>query len=278
MYFDNLTWRERADEVINKLNIKWPGLSVISPFGFELTEKKSHLSKILRKFYCYIGIPPNYKDAENAILEVFTEYFLNSIKDNDPKFYKHLVMLIKNKKFIPLKEPSYLCHTYDKLLDIQTRITHDIYEEYANYVICCTTSVLKKIGECKDFDNKVLWRSRTFQLYIMLEYLFGHLIENMTEEDVHFFTQISTYINNSIQIFYTEELMNTLATAKEMNIYNKLIIKRVEKIMNILQDSKDLKEIAINDFHTYSPISVKIDAKKYIEAKQKVITTYKNFV
>lgn len=178
--FCNETWRNFVANVCKQIDKNNLGLQIISPFGFELLEDKIFLSKSIKRLYCYIGVPANRKlDCDKfEISKIFSDQLLASIHQIGMNS-SEVAILVLQEKFFMLHECNYLCSTSDKLIDIQTKvISNDILHDYANYIICTVDSICSKKEEPGHFIENKRHRCRTYQLYIMLEKIFGYLLRN----------------------------------------------------------------------------------------------------
>jgi hypothetical protein len=278
MRFDNKRWRTILNEAASSLHSQWGRFEIISPFGFEVTGRKSCLEARLRKFYCYIGFPSHDPSLRNALCDDFYKALIFFLKKHDPPFFFDLAFLIKNEKFIKLKSDNYQCLPSNKLLDIQIRDTENIYNEYADYIISSIPSLIEKTGECQQFKECIRYRSRAFQLYVMYEHIFGYLIEKMSLEEYALFLHVHHLIDNSVQIFYSQEEMMTAATGLELMIEEILIKPRILKMLKVIcEQVTNPVHIDIIDFHTYTPMKLTLDKEIYLAAQSKIIKSYKDF-
>lgn len=279
MQFDNKRWRHITGVALEKIKPKWGHLEVIAPFGFEVTQNRKHLNKILRKFYCYLGIDSESEKDKDEVADDYATALFGCLQDTDPDFYHHIAVLVKNERFINTRQEGYTCAPLDKLLDIQVKATNDIYTEYANYIIASLPCLLNKSGECSHFDTRLIDRTRSFQFYIMFETLFGHLIGSMTEEEASIYQDVFHLVNNVIQIFYSSKLMNTPPNAIEKSAYTNLVCPRITKMLSAFQENAgDCVKLDLFDFHRYSPISLTLPRSTYESTKEKIIRTYSEFI
>lgn len=174
--FCNKSWRNLLKNVCKQIDTNNIELQVISPFGFELLEDKKFLHRSIKRLYCYIGVPSNSRFDGNlaAISKIFSEQLLSSIHEIGLSL-SDVAILVLQEKFTFLHEDDYQCSHDDKLIDIQTKtISDDILSDYANYIICTVDSICSKKEEPKHFVENKRHRCRTFQLYVMLEKIFGY--------------------------------------------------------------------------------------------------------
>jgi len=278
MRFDNKQWRGIIELAQKDIEPSWPGISVISPFGFEITGNRNHLERTLRKFYCYLGIPKKVKMDLTTITDEFSDRLMHHIKVRDTKFFDHLVLLIKNDSLIKFMEDGYLCGKNDKLLDIQARVTDDIMLDYTDAVLSSINGLLEGRGESSLFNTNAVKRSRTFQLYIIFEYLFGSYILPFTANEESLYSEALGRVNNLIQFFFTPSLMNTPPTKIEHILLHQLIFPRLTLILDAINQSSDKKHIECIDYHVSDKISVTLDLAAYMDVVYKIRRTYEEFV
>jgi hypothetical protein len=220
-------------------------LQVISPFGFELLEDKKFLYRSIKRLYCYIGIPANVMADGDlyAISEAFSEKLLSSIHQiglNKPD----VAILVLQEKFTFFHKSDYQCSSGDKLIDIQTKIiSDDILCDYANYIICTVDSICSKKEEPEHFIENKRHRCRTYQLYVMLEKIFGYLLPAMTVFQEESFLSLFKRIDNSIQMFYTPSELFVDASEYELHVLSSLIQPRVELMRQAIRSSSKSNEL-----------------------------------
>lgn len=278
MEFDNLKWRKIIKLAQQDVCHIWDKISVISPFGFEMTQNKAHLKKTLRRFYCYLGVPLKHKNSLEEITNKFSERLLYHLKLLDINFFNHIVIVIKNKKLEKLKENHYLCRQNDKLIDIQARTTDDIMLDYTDAILASLNGLLQGKGESSLFHSNAVKRSRVFQLYFMFEHLFAVLIQPLSKEQKLMYAKIIPRVNNSIQVFFTPILMNTVSTHTDQSILKKLIVPRLALILEAINQSDTKKYINSLDYHVDEKIDITLDLSVYQETITKFKKMYDAFI
>lgn len=281
--FCNRTWRNFINNICNRIDKNRIGLQIISPFGFELLEDKQFLFKSIKRLYCYIGVP--FKNAFEgdlfAISKTFSEQLLSSIHEIGINS-SDIAILVLQEKFTLFHKNNYQCSPLDKLIDIQTKIiSNDILHDYANYIICTVDSICSKKEEPEHFFENKRHRCRTYQLYIMLEKIFGYLLPPMTIFQREKFSNIFKFIDNSIQMFYRFSELFIMATDYELHLLNTLIRPRVELMQKNIQIhtySNELIHLQCSAYHVEGKLELIINKDIYEKAIRKIRETYLNYV
>lgn len=279
--FPNKDWRNFLSEICKKVDKNQLGLQVISPFGFEVFEDKNFLCKSIKRLYCYIGVPSQTVSTCHPfeISKSFSEQLMLSI--NEIGIHSSdVVMLAIQDKFLLLREKNYRCSNTDKLIDIQTRIvSDDILHDYANYIICTIDSICSKKEEPEHFIENKRHRSRTYQLYVMLEQIFGYLLPKMNSSERSSFSNLFNFIDNSLQMFYADSELFIPASNVEINLLNSLITPRVQLIKKSLQgNSGELIRLQCDAYHVEGKLELMINKNIYDNAVVKIKSTYLNHV
>lgn len=281
--FCNISWRKYITEVCNGIDEFKVGFQVISPFGFELLEDKNFLHKSLKRFYCYIGIPKNKVGSGYDIFKV-SQIFADKLLSTVHKIGIHqsdIAVLVIQDRFELKYKDNYKCRSSDKLIDIQTRIIEDnILHDYAKYIICSIDSVCSKKDEPRYFFENKRHRCRTYQLYIMLEKIFGYLLPAMDMFQKENFSNMFKLIDNSLQMFYTPSKLLVKASDFECHIMNSLIQPRVELIQQLIKhpiNEEKLIKIKCGAYHVNGTLDLLIHKKIYEKAINKICSTYLKF-
>jgi len=273
--FNNSLWRWILSQVSTSIT---KDLQVISPFGFEVMQDKRFLKSPLRRFYCYIGIPAHCHVAHDHILAEFNHMLFDLLKKRYPDFYQKIVLKVVQDQFIKLKNETYQCELDDKLIDIQLRtFSISLLDDYADYIICSLPAIYHGQDEPKEFLVNARFRNRTYQLYLMLEHVFGSYINNMTDDQVALFKKSYKKINNAIDIFYNDQALYTLANDEDKVILNELILKRTHDMITALNDANDVITITSRSYHVNDKLHFTLSKTIYDSAKQFIINTYNNY-
>lgn len=280
--FCNASWRNFIADICRQIDKNELGLQIISPFGFELLEDKKFLYKSIKRFYCYIGIPG--KNAFGcdpiALSKEFLEKLMASIHEIGMR-RSDIAILVAQDKFTYFHENNYQCNNSDKLLDVQTKIIKDdLLRDYANYIICTVDSICSKKEEPRHFFENKRHRCRTYQLYVMLEKIFGYLLSPMTPFQKENFFSLFKLIDNSIQMFYTPSELLINASEYEVHTLRSLINPRVELMRQAIQVascSSDLMKLQCEAYHVEGALELTIHKTIYENAVKKICSTYINF-
>lgn len=277
--FNNLLWRQLLSDVCHDMKGLYE-IEVISPFGFELLEDKAFLHKKIRRYYCYLGIRKTETLSPTMIASLFRKKLFESLAVNNKKILDHFVIFIEQDNFIKLKSQGYVCQPDDKIIDIQCRyITHNILDDYANYIICSIDSLSNKKSDCADFVYNKRHRNRIYQLYLMLESLFNHLVPQLSHKEKNIYMQIPGLVNNRIDMFFNKDMLDEPATLKESNIYYDLINPRVLMIKEKIKSKNRIENVSItcSAYHVNGELEITIGKDNYHAAKDKIIKTYLQF-
>lgn len=281
--FCNATWRNLIANICKKIDKNKVGLQVISPFGFELLEDKKFLYKPIKRLYCYIGVPIQSALGcdQFEISKIFSNQLLSSIHEIGIDL-SNVAILVLQEKFTLLHKNDYECSHSDKLIDVQTKIIcNDILHDYANYIICTVDSICSKKEEPEHFFENKRHRCRTYQLYIMLEKIFGYLLPPMTVFQAETFFSLFKLIDNSIQMFYTPSELFISASNYELHLLHSLIQPRVERMRQVIQGESsphELMNLECEAYHVAGKLELMINKNIYQNAVRKIRTTYLNYV
>jgi len=277
--FNIRLWRRILSSIIATIDVNQVGMEVISPFGFEVMQDDRFLRSALRRFYCYIGIPRESGILKQEIYHKFERKLFEVLSSQFHHFYNDIVLKVIADQFIKLRSTSYVCSQSDKLIDIQCRyVDISILDDYADYIICSLSSILDGTDEPKDFKNNSRFRNRTYQLYVMLERVFGSYATPMSELQKKLFSWVCKRIHNDIVYFYDDNLLYLLADEMDHIALNTLIIPRISDIMNCITKQDDIVEIKSRSYHVNDNLKISISKNIYDIAKQYIITTYRDYI
>lgn len=275
--FNNKLWRELIDNVCCHIDASQRGITAISPFGFELLGERSYLNNNLRRFYIYIGQPAGYPLSADELGENFKQNFFKQLQIIDEKFFQDVVITIKNDNLTKLKPDNYQCSEKDKLLDIQVRSgCNDILTDYAEYLLASLTSILCETGEARNLKENTKFRWRAYQLYIMHEKIFGHMINPLSKSELIAYTDVIKLISNRLHIFYQEKNNHIPATNHENLLIDELIKPRIQRIIKAIspKDGANEKIIRCRAYHYNDVLELSIDKDHYLLAMDTIKKTY----
>lgn len=276
--FNNIRWRKMVDEACRLVDRENLGFSVISPWGFELLENRSFLSKNLRRFYCYIGVPKGHELDKRELAAEFYIELEKLLKQYEPAFLKQIVVAIEQDRLRKLRPDNYECEVLDKLVDVQVRyVGKDIITDYAEYVILSLAGIANEKAECQSYETNRMHRSRMFQLYIMIEQLFGFLQPFSPQEQL-LFNSIYDLIDNMIQQFYMPKLSEIPLNKTEKSIINDLIFPRIRLFIQFLQQGRDFIRLKGKGYHFEDDLELTLSQECYDKVVKKICQTYINFV
>lgn len=273
--FNSRYWRLLLDETCKEIDSSRIGLQVISPWGFELLGDLGFLSKKLRRFYCYIGVPKKSTVNLKKITHQFSQSLHNRLKMEDSNMANDVVLIIEQNKLIKLRSDNYICQPEDKLIDIQSRyVEKDILYDYAKYITLCVDSIVNLKGECRSINTSKMWRRRLYQLYIMIENIFGYLVP-MDRKHSALMQSVPPLIDNSIQCFFTPEISNSAPSDIDKKILNQLIKPRTKMIQSALVSGSSEKiHLSCDAYHTEGKLELIINKCYYDQAINKIRITY----
>lgn len=195
-----------------------------------------------------------------------------------PDFHTQIVLKVINETFIKLKEKNHHCDPHEKLIDIQLRmISSDLLDDYADYLICSLPAIYYGQDEPKEFLFNKRFRNRTYQLYLMMEALFGTYAKNMSDHQMRLLNSAYRKPDNAIQIFFNDHLLYTLANKEDETILHELIRPRIKAMMDSLTAYDDLTEIRSRSYHANEELKFSLSKKAYNEAKKFIIHSYNEY-
>lgn len=284
--FKNALWRSILNEACKKtclqLKVKNLKLDVISPFGFELTEDLSFLSKNLLRFYCYIGANAAGESLGRSVVEnAFKDALTTELKKGYPEFWKDTVLIITDaNKLHRLREVEYMCKPGDKLIDIEFRgnVKKDILVDYADYVIALLGGMQsKKIREIKGFVESQISRNRVYQIYIMLEKIFGYLVPKLSEGELVLFRKMFPIKNDISDIYRCSQ--SPAATKQDLLILKNLIFKRIELMFKAVSEGETVQKVELKckSYHSNDILNLTLNESTYKKAMAFIRQTYSLF-
>lgn len=272
--FNNKKWRMMIDQICHLLDPIDHSIHAISPFGFELTKDKKYLFGNLKRFYFYIGIKDK-KFSEVDIAKKFADLFFEIMKNEDFFKIEDVVLRIEQNQFFKLKNDDYTCKYSDKLIDIQCRyVDTSIMDYYCDYVICCLSAINENKDEPKEFHTNKRFRVRTYQLYIMLEKLFGKYIDPMNHYENMLYSSIFSRVDNNINIFFDENELHEVSDSVDEILMNNLIKRRVSSMIDQLKLGGETISVVSKCLHVDDELKITINKKYYIDAVSKIKQTY----
>jgi hypothetical protein len=279
--FNNQLWRTILLETSTIVSAHYPfKLDVISPFGFELLERKRYLSGQLRRFYIYIGVPEQANVNKEKLTEHFKTILVEKLKRIETNFLDHLIVSVENEKIKRFKENNYICKDHDKLIDFQIRSVNsgDVLSDYANYVIATLHGIHHNKGETRQFETLQICRWRLYQIYIMQEALFGYLLP-MTKHQKALFSHVPYFLSNRIHVFYKSSDFFKKPSNEEYEIICSHIKPRIKELYEIVTDKNSRrKTIKCTAYHVPDCLEIKINELLYEKAFHKIKQTYLAFI
>lgn len=276
--FNNRQWRMLLNSVAKAIDKDNIGIEVISPFGFETLRDTRFLNKMLRKFYCYVGIPKN--KTAYPLHEIARQFKNELFSQLDQDALKDIVIVVEQEQFFKLREPGYKCKPTDKLIDIQCRfVDTSIMEDYAKYIICCLDALQSGRDEPREFFVNKRHRVRTYQLYMMVEGIFGHLAP-LESQQQNLYKLIPSRISNSIVIFYDKNQLLESADETDQEIMLVLIKPRIAKLYESIISDIDAENIVVDcvSYHVSDNLRLTISKRHYQNAVNMIRDSYINFV
>lgn len=282
-YFCNSSWRKLLNNVCKEIDQHNLGYQVISPFGFELFKNKEFLKGKLRRLYCYIGVPVKKIDEKFNHLNL-SKKFLSHLM---PSLHKinmatnDIAIHVTQDKFTLIHNNNYKCKPTDKLIDIQVRtVKDDILTDYAKYIICTVDSILSKKDEPRHFEENKRHRCRTYQLYVMLEKIFGYLLPSLTMTQKSDMSKLFGLIDNSIQMFYSPSEIFIQANDFDFHLLKNLITPRVTLINERIKKHdhpNQLLQVKSDAYHVEGELEIIINKNILNNALNKIKTTYSRY-
>lgn len=279
--FNNQLWRSLGKDICKKT---WPDvdISIISPFGFEVLEKNIFLSKYLRRFYYYIAVPEDSGLDPEEVSTIFLAKLLYYLDESNTKLFQDILLIVKQEEFTDLTNTK---KDWDaetaKLIDVQCRLTNrDILSEYADYVIACLDSISNKKGEAISYLSNKRFRSRIYQLYIMLEKIFAKFLPALDLSQRIFLKNIVKWVDNRVDMFLDDTKLFITIEEEEIAIFNELIEPRIQLIKDSVIDKQNPQnnvDIDIVGFHVSDRLNLSVRKDIYNYAVQHIKQSYLNY-
>ncbi|MCL9780000.1 hypothetical protein M9194_00970 [Vibrio sp. S4M6] len=279
-YFNNHMWRETINEFCNIISIKYgKKFEGICPWGFEVFNDINFLKKNIRRYFCYFSVDDMLmNDSEiNEMSERINFEFYEYIKSTHQLWARNIVCLLSNERVHKLQSDDYSCENRDKLLSVTLRKSESILDSYAKYIICSLSSINNVIGEARTYRENMVFRWRTYQLYLIVEKIFKAFTPELSKFEERLVRVAITFTDNAIQPFYTvDDSCHPIETV-EVALFEEFIFKRVKIIADAIKSS-DGNVVRASCFHTTDTLTLDIDKQIYDHAVQLVRDTYEGFV
>lgn len=279
--FCHLKWRQVIRLTEREIQKRYPNITLIGPFGFELLGTTIPKPHTVRRLYIYAHTPMSINRMYLA--EQIQAIALNNIRIIYPEITDDFVMFCMNEDVKYTQPFRYACKPTDKLLDIQIRYEGtDILSNYANYTMLLHQSILQGVGESQDYQHSLKFRSRMFQLFLIQEALYKDLLSPLNIDYTSLIKQTKRFVKNSIQIllnsnFDTFEKM----TRDEEKIIKQYVIPRSQAIVDLLKQScmqDDIINLNMTAYHVPAKLQGSIGKQLHNQLKQKVIKTYEYYL
>ncbi|MBP9742834.1 MAG: hypothetical protein KBD37_05700 [Burkholderiales bacterium] len=279
--FNRLNWINFIEGIAHNFSLRLGiKLDVIIPWGFEVLNNSSYLTKNLKRFYCYFGVSPNNLqqiDKNQLEYDIGME-IINKLKEIDIQFYNRIVGLLVEENPSLFHDSNYKCKIMDCLIVVIVRGSNDILYDYANYIIGTIDGIMRNIGEVANYRSLLVPRWRLFQLYIIHEALFGYLLPNLSQHMQNLKTQIVHYARNDIWPFYNPQAAMVLAEGDELKFIDDLVLPRIFEIQQAIKNGQgEIIKIKAQSFHYEMPLYIEMSKDIYTNAVKKIISTYRRF-
>lgn len=277
-FFDNTQWRMLIDRFCKqwskKNNIPIHG---ICAWGFEVFENNAFLAKNIRRYFCYFGGKGlgSVQNINKLSANICQEFF-KFIRHQELRWTEDIVCLLSQEKVTLLKEDGYRCKATDKLLSTYLTEADDVLEEYSNYIIASIASFKYTIGEVRTYKTNIVFRWRVFQLYLILEHLFGHYAGPLSDIELRMKMATIHFNDNQVAPFYQDMKEQNTISEYESFILNHFVFKRMALIFEKITqgDTFRLEQMC---FHTGDLLTLDINQQLYLAAKKQIENSYKNF-
>ncbi|AUI85679.1 hypothetical protein BS333_04420 [Vibrio azureus] len=278
-YFDNKKWRETLDDFCQIINKKYnKKFEAICPWGFEVYEDIGFLTKNIRRYFCYFGVDDqSLTDEEVNYLSTKVNFDLyEHIKLKHPLWFESIVCLLSNEKVHKLREDDYICFENEKLLSVTLKKTNNILDSYAKYLVCSLSSLLNTIGESRTYKESMVFRWRTYQLYLILEQIFSKYTPELTHFEKRLIKVATIFQDNAIQPFYNFDESENIIEDVENTLFDSFILKRAKVIHDSII-SKEGNIIYSPCFHTNDSLSLDIEPQVYTDVMCLIKKSYNGF-
>lgn len=279
-YFSVSRWRKLVNEAA--IAASPPGIlqEAICPFGFEVLQDPSFLRLELRRFYCYLGSPEHPLINIPVIEETFLQILFSKLQETFPALAEQIIVLAARPgKHILLRKSPYICQLLDGLIVVEHRNTENLLQDYADYLICCLNGLATgTIPEWSRIKSDPMARVRMFQIFIILENLFGHYLGNPPQEwDVH----LPSYRNarSSLQFYFDGRIQIEATDAETMaidfiEIRSKQLLDAVSKLGS---HTDDICNIRSKSYHGEGYLSISLSKQIYQSVSTRIIEDYTSF-
>ena len=128
------------------------------------------------------------------------------------------------------------------------------------------------------FAENKRFRNRTYQLYVMLESIFGYIVSPMTDSEKLLYQVVLKRITNSIDVFFRDEKLFEVADSNDMRAMHELIKPRVKNMVENIRLGKKIITIRSSSYHVDDNLELEIDESHYNSAMKLIRDTYEIFV
>ncbi|MYM58050.1 hypothetical protein GTG28_02335 [Vibrio sp. OCN044] len=280
LYFNNNIWRKNIDDFCDLISIKYgKNFKGICPWGFEVFNDTNFLKKNIRRYFCYFSVDDmSMSDYElNEMSKKINFEFYEYIKSKYSLWAQNIVCLLSNESVHKLQPDDYVCGSQDKLLSVTLRKSDNILDSYADYIICSLSSLNNLIGEVRTYKENMVFRWRTYQLYLIIEEVFKDFIPRLSKFEERLVKVAITFTDNAIQPFYSIDDSCHPIEKVETALFEDFIFKRVKIIADAIKSS-DGNVVNASCFHTTDELSLDIDNEIYEYAVKLIRDTYRGFM
>lgn len=153
-------------------------------------------------------------------------------------------------------------------------MTTSLLDDYAYYLVCCLGALYFGKDEAKFFADNLRFRNMTYQLYVILEKIFGKYTNDMSFHQISLLKQAYKKIQNTLQIFFDDDILYQVANEDDIEIYQQLISPRIKDMFENLNYAEDVITVTTSSYHVDDRLMITLSAKAYKQAKQFIINTY----
>ncbi len=269
--FDSNGWRE----ILQTALLSSGANEVISPFGFEVARDPKYLRGKIRNFYIYLASGENDSNRQQDIGEVFANNLVNIIKAKYVDLYDELYQVI-----IPNKKTVFHTGGYRTIYIRCREIKRGLLNEYASYLLAAVGGIRnKQIKAINEFENDPLSRRYLFQLAIILNYIFGEDIPQISNEQKSILLEHIKRLH--IADVSNTDRMNSMSSLEEQMALNNLVLPFIDRIINFMNRSTSPEDIpatlCVRDYHGPNELSVQISNSLLQEKINYIVQSYQMF-
>ena len=276
-------WRQILNDTASTIGGTELYLEVITPFGFEVTHDNSFLKRHLKRFYCYIGSANTFQQPSDELVTAFFNELYSQIKTIDPQFASEIILFIieSDSHFkLSLKHSNYRPKWNDKVISFEHRLyEQDLLTDYSDYLIATLWGFQDKtLPELSRFNESESVRCRLFQLYLILECLFGSSVKSMSTLEKEIYQRIHSMKSVSLDYYFTGKTIQHPSEEAEQSF--DVINSRLQQIFEQVKPNTGSHEVvrkSVKSYNSKAMLHFDIDFELYNKTVNTIKESYRSF-